>query len=134
MSICAIISIIRIILFSFLDKSNRSKEAEVNQSPHTNSLKNTFTENGFNNCHKIINNSKQFGCDQYNDTNISFELKTNLKMNDLSRNVGFNDNIKTFSQKAKHIPERVLFNIAKLFEVYNLGVNIENFKVIYKVS
>lgn len=107
-----------------------SKESDVNQSSHTNSYINALTENGFYNYHKIINNSKQFGCDQYNDKNSSRELK----MNDHSSDVIFDDNVKTFLHKTEHIPKKVLFNITKLFEVYNLGVNVENFEVIYRVS
>lgn len=108
------------------------KESEVNQSPRNNSHKNVLTKNGFNNYH--INHSKQFARDQYNDKNVSCELKTKIKMNYNASNVVSDNNIETFLHKVEHIPEKVIFNIAKIFEAYYWGINVENFKLIYYVS
>lgn len=108
---------------------------EVNQSSYKcHSHENSFANNCFNDSHKIINNAKQFDCDQYNDINVLPELKTNLKINDCLSNIVFVDNFKTFLYKTKHIPEKVLFSISKIFEVYSVGINFENFKFIYNVS
>lgn len=105
-----------------------SNETVINQSQRNNSFKNSFTKDGFNNYDKIVNSFRRFGSYQSNDENVS------SKINDHLNNVNFDDNLKIFLHKTKNIPKKVLLNIAKMFEVYNWGVNIENFKFIYNVS